>query len=433
MSRLEMDASITRLAPPWSSLAQGLWLATAALTIALWALGSHQLLLGAPPDCARTPCDFVEFSAGDVEMMRGLDLPALANSRVWTAVSVLYSAFFFTLAGLVFWRKRDNWMALLVAFALTFLGALGFTTSDDALRRAYPQISLLLSLLDLVGFGSLMTLFLTFPSGRVIPRWAAGVVFALLFATQVVPLVLVSSTRLQGPRIPLLVTLLWLLLFIGMIGIGLYSQIYRFRHVSSASERQQTKWVLFGLGGAFAVVPLWTTIGIAFPPAQPSPTRVWLLLVGTPVILAFASLLPLSLTISILRYRLFEIDIVIKRTLVYGAVTASVLGLYFGSVLALQAIFRAVAGQESPLAIVASTLAIAALFNPLRRRFQTAVNRRFYRADYDAALALQGFGERVREEVDLGELEQALIGTVHDTLQPAHVSLWLRSGPGDRT
>ena len=407
-------------------------MALAALTITLWALGSYELLSVPPPDCAWSPCDFVEFSAGDVDILQTMDLPAPLNSRLWTALSVIYSAYFFALAGLVFWRKRNDGMALLVAFALTFLGALAFTTSDDALRRSYPQFSLLLSLLDLAGFGSLMTLFLTFPSGRVVPRWAAKSVAALLLATQVVPLALVSSTRLQGPGIPPLATLIWLLLFITMIAVGLYAQVYRFRHVSSPREQQQTKWVLFGLGGAFAVVPLWTTIGIAFPPSAPSPTRVLLLLAGTPLILTFSSLLPLSLTISILRYRLLDIDILIKRTLVYGALTLAIVATYFAAVVALQAAFRGLIGQANQLAIVASTLLIAALFNPLRQRIQTTVNRRFYRSDYDAARALTTFAESVQDEVDLEQMQSSLMSTVQQTMQPRVVSLWMR-GESDTT
>jgi hypothetical protein len=139
--------------------------------------------------------------------------------------------------------------------------------------------------------------------------------------------------------------------------------------------------------------------------------------------------LPAAVGIAILRYHLYNIDLIINRTLVYGALTAVLAGLYFGSIVVLQLLFRALTGGGSQLVVVTSTLAIAALFNPLRHRIQGFIDRRFYRRKYDAAKTLAAFSVKLRDETDLDALRDDLVGVVRETMQPAHVSLWLRPNP----
>jgi hypothetical protein len=133
---------------------------------------------------------------------------------------------------------------------------------------------------------------------------------------------------------------------------------------------------------------------------------------------------PISIGIAIVRYRLYEIDLLINRTLVYGSLTAKLVVLYFGGIVVLQRMFVLLTGQQSTLAVVASTLAIAALFVPLRRRVQGFVDRRFYRRKYDARKTLETFSLRLRDETDLEALNNDLVGVVRETMQPAHVSVW---------
>jgi len=135
---------------------------------------------------------------------------------------------------------------------------------------------------------------------------------------------------------------------------------------------------------------------------------------------------PIAMGIAILRYRLYEIDLIINRTLVYGALTAILVLFYFGSVTALQYLFSLLTGQGNTLAIVASTLAIAALFNPLRRRIQGFIDHRFYRRKYDAAKTLEAFSSKLRDQTDLEKLSEDIVEVVDETMQPSHMSLWLR-------
>jgi MFS family permease len=181
-------------------------------------------------------------------------------------------------------------------------------------------------------------------------------------------------------------------------------------------ERQQIKWLAYG--GALAV-------GAVFVGGVIS---IWIGEVGYALTSIGLLGVPIFTGVAIIRYRLYEIDIVINRTLVYGALTAALVAAYFGGVATLQALFRAFTGQEQQpqLAIVVSTLAIAALFDPLRRRIQSFIDRRFYRRKYDAQKTLEAFSVKLRDETDLEALSDDLEGVVRETMQPAHVSFWLR-------
>ena len=200
---------------------------------------------------------------------------------------------------------------------------------------------------------------------------------------------------------------------------------------SGGEEREQIKWLAFaasilGLGISSYVIP-----ANILPDDAGGVDRLWVNLLEDAVMLSFASI-PVAVGIAILRYRLYDIDVIINRALVYAPLTAMLALVYFGGVVGLQAALRVLAGQESTFAIVASTLVIAALFNPLRRRVQGFVDRRFYRRKYDSRKILEAFNARLRDETDLNTLSEDLVGVARTTVQPEHASLWLRLDPASK-
>jgi hypothetical protein len=208
--------------------------------------------------------------------------------------------------------------------------------------------------------------------------------------------------------------------FVLALGLVAAASVVVGRRGARGVERQQIKWLLYA-GAIWFVGNVLRTL--VFSPMEAVWWGVWVgyLLVGIGGLGG-----PIAIGIAILRYRLYEIDTLINRTLVYGALTATLVAVYFGAVVLLQRLFVALTGEKSTLAVVASTLLIAALFNPLRRRIQSFIDRRFYRSKYDARKTLEAFSAKLREETDLEVLSDDLVEVVRETMQPAHVSLWLR-------
>jgi hypothetical protein len=207
---------------------------------------------------------------------------------------------------------------------------------------------------------------------------------------------------------------------VGVLGsLALASLFLRFRRASGV-EHQQIKWLVF----IFSVLFLGATL--AYIVYSATEAR-WAWSVGQSLLAVGSVGVPIAMGVAILRYRLYDIDSLINRTLVYGSLTLLLAAVYFGGVTLTEAIFRTLTGQEEQpqLAIVVSTLVIAALFTPLRRRIQSFIDRHFYRRKYDAGKTLEAFSAKLREETDLDTLNNELVGVVRETMQPAHVSLWL--------
>jgi hypothetical protein len=277
---------------------------------------------------------------------------------------------------------------------------------------------------------------LLFPNGQPpTPRWrwvgVAAIVWATLFVLMVTLAQQVSAGTtpdlvydnpigvLREDTVERLVGV-WIAGLVALVVVCAVAVFVRYRRAND-TEREQIKWLLYASALFLVVFVGGFVSGLGGTDSLGG--YIWGVFFGLSVIT-----LPAAIGIAILRYRLYEIDVVINRTLVYGSLTATLALVYLGGVAATQAIFRALTGQEEQpqLTVVVSTLVIAALFNPLRRRIQGFIDRRFYRRKYDAAKTLEAFSAKLRDETDLDALSDELVGVVRETMQPAHVSLWLR-------
>jgi hypothetical protein len=279
------------------------------------------------------------------------------------------------------------------------------------------------------GLGLLMFICLLFPNWRLpSTRWRWFARLSALATLLGMLLAAFSPGRivlgLPGIRNPLGIEVLpnaykpVQFLMLVLIAISVASLLMR-RGYARGVERQQTKWFTYTTAVAASGAILQYII------SEPL-ELVWLRGIAYALVLIGLVGIPISMGIAITRYRLYEIDLLINRTLVYGSLTAMLVALYFGGIVVLQRVFVLLTGQQSTLAVVASTLLIAALFTPLRRRIQSFIDRRFYRRKYDARMTLEAFSATLRDETDLEALNNDLVGVVRETMQPAHVSVWLR-------
>ena len=425
----------TRASPPatssmrggWLLLARVAWVAAAitALAIILFSIPSsfehyQSVCTAASEVCAEQAVDQATPEGVQTLGETGLSLRSYALLNV--VVDKVFQLVFFAVGALIFWRRSDDRMAWLVSVFLVSFGPVSVQpTAAYTLISSQPAWWLPVRSVDIVGSVSPVLFFFLFPNGRFVPRWTRWLAVALIVND--VPDVFFPEL---SSRWPSLETVSYLV-FLGGVVSMVWSQIYRFRRVSSPAQRQQTKWVVFGLTlGVAGTFPLQLPVDLSLVGGD---TPLTLLLLDAGFSLSLL-LIPLSIGVAVLRSHLFDIDLLINRTLVYGLLTALLVLVYFGGIVALQRVFVALTGEKSTLAVVASTLAIAALFSPLRRGIQSFIDRRFYRRKYVARKTLEAFSAKLRDETDLEALSNDLVGVVRETMQPAHAGLWLRPGSG---
>jgi hypothetical protein len=271
------------------------------------------------------------------------------------------------------------------------------------------------------GAAAITLFFYLFPDGRFRPDWAGWL--ALIWIGSQMPKYFAPQSLLNPDNWP---PILLAITSAGFLGVMVALQGYRYRWISNAAQRRQTKWAVLGIAVALAIYSALLLLQALDAQAVRVGTYGYILFLGAQY--ACILFIPLSLAVAILRDRLYDIDLLINRTLVYGTLTIVLSAFYAASVIVLQQLVRALAGRalnEGPLIVVASTLGIAGLFQPLRIRIQHGIDCRFFRRRYDAAKSLAAFSEVLRNEMDLAALTEHLLAVVERAMEPTHVSLWL--------
>jgi hypothetical protein len=404
----------------WLLLARGGWGAVVVLTLVISFASLPVYLAQLQTPCVGAACENEALLTPEQASLLkevGLDLRIYAVYTVaFTLVSIVVCL---GVSAVIVWRRADDRMALIVALMLVTFGPISETSLVLALSSPWQLPNACLFLLAIV---LLMLVGLLFPTGRFVPRWTS--VTLVVFLVVMVPFVFFPNALFLLS--PSLLAFYYLLSLVEAAIIAAV-QLYRYRRVSSPLQRQQTKWVAYGIA-QFCVVQVVGYGVMFFFPALTSPSSLYPFVLN--VVGGFAQILiPLAFGFAMLRSRLWDIDILIRRTLVYGALTVILTGVYVGLVIGLSALLRGFIGQENSVALVISTLVIYALIGPLRSRIQRLIDRRFYRRKYDAAKTVAAFSATLRQEVDLDQLREQLLAVVQETMQPTNVSLWLCQSP----
>jgi hypothetical protein len=409
-----------------------LWLTLARLTyLVLFAAGIYLTIAGLPwqlePEtyiCTQEPCRFETVSPAELQPLEqyGLTPELYIRYRFWTDSPPILTLFF-CVSLVIFWLRPTERIGMLTAiFLLTFPTAIyiGGSISPS------PAWELPYWLWMAIGGVSLVVLFCVFPDGRFVPGWTRWLALtALVWSIGQRVFQVLAPGWLILPIVELL-TGAWV--YFSLLVLAFLSQIYRYRWVSGPIQRQQTKWVIT----AAIMMPL-SDLGIRsllnnlLPFANhPGPGRVIHYIITIPIFRTIPFMMvPIAFAFAILRYRLWDIDILIRRTLQYSLLTSLLGGLYISSVLLLQTTFNTLGRQPSAITTVISTLVIAALFTPLRRKVQAFIDRRFYRRKYNAEQALARFALIARGEVDLNRLTDSLREVVEETMAPESFHLIL--------
>ena len=345
----------------------------------------------------------------------GLSIGAYATSTLALTLALAFLSF--AVSAVIFWRRSQDWMALLGALAVVAT----VTLNGNDVYGSHSAWGVLTNVVAVLGSGVYVLVLALFPDGRFVPRWTRWLL--LCWALSGMGVLFFPEAFFGWP----VYNLLWR----AELVLLMIAQVYRSRTASSPLQRQQGKRLLYGGSVAVLLILGLTVPTLLFPSLGQGGSFYRLVLTPAYVVISFT--LPLCIGLAILRYRLWEIDVLIRRTLVYSSLTVMLALLYVGLVFVFGSLLRAFLGQQhNPLVIVASTLVIAALFQPLRHGVKRVIDRRFYRGKYNAARTLEAFSSTLRHEVDLEQVKEELVAVVTQTMQPSQVWLWLPPTKPDR-
>lgn len=361
-------------------LARTVWGAVALFCIAyyiFWAIytPSQPLPVCTAPTSA---CNPIYLGRQDVAVVADSPFPFEWWATTFYGFNVLVSLVFIGIGVVIVWRRSDDWMAIVISLLLITVGGVGITPSTEEIIPPGTVLYFFVTLLAFVGYFGPFTALFYFPDGRFVPKWSrwfcGTLIVSLAFLFFVSNYVSTSDFFWFG--------------FGALMGIcvlvGVGSMVYRYRRIASPLERQQIKWVALGLLAPSVSVVTWIFFSILLPPEQPNPTRTLIVAFSFPVIVLLNTLFPITVAIAVVRYRLWDVDLIIRRTLIYALLTSILIVMYFLCVIVLQRILAVLTGGErNEIVTVLSTLAIAALFVPLRRRIQAVIDQRFCRQKYD--------------------------------------------------
>jgi hypothetical protein len=371
--------------------------------------------------CRMPVCPPGQLHAAQAEQLHtvGISLPEYAAMLV--VLAIISAACWCAVAAVLFLRGPGTYMTLFASVTLVTFGLGRFPDVPTALATAYSGWWLPVAGIRYLGSACLSCFCYLFPDGKFTPRWTR--LAALVWVLPQIPEFFQPDSPLNPNRYPPVLQAAGFLAFVASVVVA---QTYRYQKVSSPAERQQTKWVIFGMAvaltGFLTLVFVLPVVLAGSGASLPSSPYIQVATYGVML------LVPVSLGVAILRYQLYDIDHLINRTLVYGSLTGVLSLIYFGLIIGLQSAIamRNHTGSRSPLIIVASTLLIAALFRPLRQWIQLAIDRRFYRIKYDAAKILERFAAGLQNEVELGNITDHLLSVIEETMQPVQISLWVR-------
>jgi hypothetical protein len=392
------------------TLAHALWWVVLVVTMVVWIgafLNDYQVYLN------------TELTLTQIELLQRMEISYQSVPLYISSFKALSMGVYILIASLIFWRRQNEWHTILISVTLILTGSV-VTWVFPTLTTDEPFLYTMSNLITILGWFAFGLQFIIFPDGRIVPKWARWFLviyfFILLIANFLVDNPLRSEPSSFGQVI---------ILGLFMV-LGIYAQIYRYFRESTRVQRLQTKWVVYAFLLTGLLLQLIDTMPLLIPDIRDPNTSqgaFYVLFIEDLQYRIVYLLIPVALGVAILQYRLFDIDVIIRRTLVYTILTLLLGLIYFGGVTLIQRLFSGVTGQGSPIAIVISTLLIAGLFTPVRTRVQDFIDKRFYRARYDGERSLARFSTAARDELEIESLAGELIDVVQETMQPEHVEL----------